>query len=146
MRIGELAAKAAVNIQTVRFYERKGLLPEPPRSLSGYRCYGENALETICFIRRSQDLGFSLREISQLLPLHRSIAKSACPHRQNRKPREMRAMAQVAHRRLEQVERKLSQLKIMRSQLLAFVSQLETAPLTKCLAPRPTNRSAEVGA
>src|SRR5271165_5420354 len=48
MTIGELAAKAAVNIQTVRFYERRGILPEPPRSGSGYRCYDKSDLETLC--------------------------------------------------------------------------------------------------
>jgi DNA-binding transcriptional MerR regulator len=47
MRIGELAAKAAVSVQTVRFYERKGILEGPPRSNSGYRCYGESDLEIL---------------------------------------------------------------------------------------------------
>ena len=95
MRIGELAAKAAVNIQTVRFYERKGLLKNPPRSISGYRCYGQADLEALCFIRRSQELGFSLHEISQLLPLHRSIARFPSPKKQG--PREMREMAIASH-------------------------------------------------
>jgi len=47
MRIGEFAAKAAVSVQTIRFYERKGILEGPPRSNSGYRCYGESDLETL---------------------------------------------------------------------------------------------------
>jgi len=133
MRIGQLAAKAGVNIQTVRFYERKGLLEAPPRAASGYRCYGESSLETLCFIRRSQELGFTLSEISQLLPLHRSIARLASS--KGRMPREMRAMAVVARSRLDQVEQKLSLLQAMRTQLLTFVNQLETVAPIKCLAP-----------
>jgi DNA-binding transcriptional MerR regulator len=134
MRIGELAAKAAVNIQTVRFYERKGILKNPPRSISGYRCYGQADLEALCFIRRSQELGFSLHEISQLLPLHRSIARFPSPNKQG--PREMREMAVVARQRLEQVDRKLRLLKTIRTQLVAFVTQLETTAPIKCLAPQ----------
>jgi DNA-binding transcriptional MerR regulator len=133
MTIGELAARAAVNTQTVRFYERKGILAPPPRSLSGYRCYGDNDLETLCFIRRSQDLGFTLHEISQLLPLHRSVAKLSSS--QGRMPYEMRAMAAVARRRLDQVEQKLRSLNTMRTQLLVFVTRLETTAPVKCLAP-----------
>jgi DNA-binding transcriptional MerR regulator len=133
MTIGELAAKAAVNIQTVRFYERKGILDEPSRSVAGYRCYVESDLEALCFIRRSQGLGFSLEEISQLLPLHRSVANSRCP--KGRRPREMRAMAVMARRRLAQVDQKLQLLKAMRTQLLEFATRLETASPTTCLAP-----------
>ncbi len=132
MRIGELAAKAAVNIQTVRFYERRKILKEPPRSRSGYRCYGESDVENLSFIRRSQELGFTLHEISQLLPLHRSIAKLSSP--KGGRPREMRAMAEVARSRLAQVEQKLRLLKTMRTQLRAFVTQLEMAVPAKCLA------------
>lgn len=132
MRIGELAAKAVVNIQTVRFYERKGLLEEPPRSISGYRCYRESDLETLCFVRRSQELGFSLQEIAQLLPLHRSIVRMSAP--KSRRPHEVRAMATVARCRLSQVEEKLRLLKSMRSQLREFITRLETAAPIKCLA------------
>ena len=140
MRIGELAAKAAVNTQTVRFYERKGILEAPPRSRSGYRCYGEGDLETLCFIRRSQELGFTLHEICQLLPLHRSVAELSSSARAGI-PREMRAMAAVARRRLDQVEQKLSLLKTMRAQLLALITQLETAAPIRCLAaPSPAAR------
>jgi MerR family transcriptional regulator, copper efflux regulator len=135
MRIGELAAKAAVNIQTVRFYERKGILEQPQRSNSGYRCYAESDLETLCFIRRSQLLGFTLHEISQLLPLHRAVANLSSSRRGGPRPREMRVMADVARCRLGQVEQKLLLLKKMRDQLRAFITQLETAAPVKCLAP-----------
>jgi MerR family mercuric resistance operon transcriptional regulator len=133
MRISELADKAAVNIQTVRFYERRGLLQEPPRSGSGYRCYASRDLETLRFIRRSQELGFTLNEISQLLPLHRSVA--SMPSSRNQGARQVQAMAVTARRRLEQVEQKLRMLKTMRAQLTTFITRLETLAPTKCLAP-----------
>lgn len=69
MRIGELAQRAGVNIQTVRYYERRGLLPEPQRRPSGYREYDPAALERLRFIRRAQELGFTLAEIGELLEL-----------------------------------------------------------------------------
>lgn len=69
MKIGELAQRAGVNIQTVRYYERRGLLPEPQRRPSGYREYGPDALDRLRFIKRAQELGFTLAEIGELLAL-----------------------------------------------------------------------------
>ncbi len=69
MTIGELAKRAGVNVQTVRYYERRGLLREPKRLPSGYRVYDDTALERLQFIRRSQELGFTLSEIGDLLTL-----------------------------------------------------------------------------
>ena len=67
MRIGELARSAGVNVQTVRYYERRGLLPEPRRRESGYREYTRDDLDRLRFIRRGQELGFTLSEIAELL-------------------------------------------------------------------------------
>lgn len=69
LRSGELADRAAVNVETLRFYERRGLLPEPPRRKSGYREYPPETVERIRFIKRAQELGFSLNEIKELLEL-----------------------------------------------------------------------------
>lgn len=69
LRTGELAKRAGVNVETLRFYERKGLLPVPPRRDSGYREYPEESVTRIRFIKRAQDLGFSLDEIYELLAL-----------------------------------------------------------------------------
>ena len=70
MRIGELARATGVNVETVRFYERKKLIEQPPRPAGGgYRSYGEEAARRIRFIRRAQSLGFSLKEIAELLSL-----------------------------------------------------------------------------
>ena len=64
LRIGRLAGLAGVSAHTVRFYERKGLLPETGRSEAGYRQYGEDAVRRLVFIRRAKALGFTLREIA----------------------------------------------------------------------------------
>lgn len=69
MTRGKLAQKTDVNFETLRYYERKGLIPEPPRSKSGYRLYPDNAIVRIRFIKRAQVLGFSLVEIAELLSL-----------------------------------------------------------------------------
>jgi MerR family mercuric resistance operon transcriptional regulator len=66
---GQLAKKAQVNVETIRYYERRGLLPEPPRRASGYRQYTQDSVARIQFIKRAQALGFSLEAISELLDL-----------------------------------------------------------------------------
>jgi MerR family mercuric resistance operon transcriptional regulator len=65
----QLATKGGVNVETIRYYERHGLLPKPPRTPSGYRKFSEEAVTRLCFIKRSQELGFSLNEIKELLAL-----------------------------------------------------------------------------
>src|SRR5260370_19574873 len=69
LTIGRLAKQAGVNVETVRFYERRGLLPKPPRTASGYRLFPPDAARRLRFIRRTQELGFSLTEIGELLSL-----------------------------------------------------------------------------
>ncbi|MFE3056288.1 MerR family transcriptional regulator [Nocardia sp. NPDC059239] len=69
MRSSEVAARAGVNVQTLRYYERRGLLAEPPRSAGGYRAYPADAVATVRFVKRAQDHGFSLGEVEVLLQL-----------------------------------------------------------------------------
>lgn len=69
LRIGEVAHAAGVNVQTVRYYERQGLLPVPHRAPSGYRLYGAQTVHTLRAIKRSQALGFTLRDIRQLMAI-----------------------------------------------------------------------------
>ena len=69
MTIGSLAAAALVNLETIRFYQRKGLMPEPERSQGSIRRYGESDLARVRFIKSAQRLGFSLEEIAELLKL-----------------------------------------------------------------------------
>lgn len=66
---GQLAKKANVNVETIRYYERRGLIPEPLRSESGYRRYSQDSIARIQFIKRAKELGFSLKEVSELLSL-----------------------------------------------------------------------------
>lgn len=69
MRTSEVAGRAGVNAQTLRYYERRGLLAEPPRSSSGYRDYSAAAVRVLRFVKRAQELGFTLAEIEELLHL-----------------------------------------------------------------------------
>jgi len=67
--VGKLAKEASVNIETLRFYERRGLMPEPVRRESGYRQYSQKDVARLQFIKRAKELGFSLKEIAELLSL-----------------------------------------------------------------------------
>lgn len=69
LTIGELAQRTDTTVETIRYYERRGLIAEPPRRASGYRQYPPDAQRRLRFIRRAQELGFSLREIGELLSL-----------------------------------------------------------------------------
>lgn len=67
LTIGQVAKEANVNIETIRYYERRGLISEPPRTESGYRKFPQEVVKDITFIKRTQDLGFTLEEIKNLL-------------------------------------------------------------------------------
>jgi MerR family transcriptional regulator, copper efflux regulator len=77
LTIGRVARRAGVGVETVRFYERMGLIEEPPRRFSGYREYNEQAVSRLGFIRRAKDLGFTLKEIKELLSLRLDPATPA---------------------------------------------------------------------
>jgi MerR family mercuric resistance operon transcriptional regulator len=109
LRIGTLARAAGVGVETVRFYERQGLLPEPPRAPSGYRQYPGDAVDRLKFIRRAQGLGFTLREISELLDL-RVDEVASCGH-----------VEAQAREKLEQVAGKIEELRRMEMALQRLV-------------------------
>ena len=77
MKIGELAEKAGVSVQTVRFYERSGVLPAPARTRSGYREYGVHDVHRLRFVRRAKELGFTLAEARELMDLRVDPARTA---------------------------------------------------------------------
>ena len=77
MKIGDLARQAGVSVQAVRYYERRGLLAEPRRRASGYREYGPGTLDRLRFIKRAQELGFTLTEVGELLALRLDPRTSA---------------------------------------------------------------------
>lgn len=108
LTIGRLAKQAGVNLETVRYYERRGLLPKPPRSASGYRLFPVEAARRLRFIRRAQQLGFSLGEIRELLSLRMSATARSTDVRK-------RAEAKIAHinakiRSLDSMKRTLRKL------------------------------------
>jgi Hg(II)-responsive transcriptional regulator len=106
MTIGQVARQAGVGVETVRFYEREGLLEEPPRRASGYRQYSEQVIKRIRFIKRAQQLGFSLKEIAELLML-RVDAHTSCEE-----------VKQHTEAKIAQIEQKLLELQSMRQALL----------------------------
>lgn len=103
MRIGEIAAQAGVNVQTIRFYERRGLLKKPCRLSSGYRDYPAEVVKLVRFIKRTQKQGFTLEEIEQLL---RRLAM-----RSSLTAAEVRAGFEAKIRRLDQQIRELEKLR-----------------------------------
>ena len=77
MKIGQVAERGGVNLQTIRYYEREGLLPAPPRLASGYRVFTEDTVRRVRFIKRAQELGFTLAEIRDLLTLRVNESRSS---------------------------------------------------------------------
>ncbi|MBI5490647.1 MAG: MerR family transcriptional regulator [Deltaproteobacteria bacterium] len=110
LRIGQVAARAGVNIQTLRYYERRGLLRMPQRRPSGYREYPPDTVRLIRFIKRAQQFGFTLKEIDELLRL-RNDERSSCS--------EIRSSAQA---KIEDVERRLRQLRAIKRALGVLVA------------------------
>jgi MerR family transcriptional regulator, copper efflux regulator len=144
MRIGELAARAEVNIQTLRFYEREGLLRPPPRTASGYRSHMDSDLERVRFIRLCQGLGFTLREIQHLLILHKSVAQYRGAVKMM--PSAVREIVTMANERLELIDEKLTALSSMRAELTALVAALTgdspgTCPVSAGSTKKTSNRA-----
>jgi MerR family transcriptional regulator, copper efflux regulator len=106
LSIGQVAHQAGVGVETIRFYEREGLLEEPPRRASGYRQYSEQVVTRLRFIKRAKLLGFSLKEISELLLL-RVDSSTSCEE-----------VKQRTEAKIAEVERKLVELQRMRQALL----------------------------
>jgi DNA-binding transcriptional MerR regulator len=120
MRIGELARKARVNIQTIRFYERQRLLRAPQRTASGYRVYERADLDAVQFIKWSQRLGFTLKEVRQLLQLHAAVA-SLPSGRLGRRSDELCSILQMAEEKRANIEEKIKSLKTMGKELASAI-------------------------
>lgn len=134
MRTGELARRAGVNIETLRFYERQKLLQEPSRTAGGYRDYSEHDLETVCFIRQCQHLGFTLREIGQLEQLHRAFPGSAVTGKP--KTAEVAKFLRMSEERLRTIDQKIKALQTMRAELSRLARELGKTKGLVCPAPR----------
>lgn len=109
LTIGAVAKRVGVAIDTIRFYEREGLLPEPARRASGYRSYGEGAIAQLRFIRRAKHLGFTLEEIRELLALSTDRKLG------------VKAVKQRAQQRLAAIEQRIVELQRVRDGLAQLV-------------------------
>jgi len=108
--IGAVAKRAGVPIDTIRYYEREGLLPEPRRRASGYRSYDESAVAQLRFIRRAKDLGFTLEEIRGLLTLSHD------------RRRGVKAVKKRAEERLAAIDARIAELQRVRDGLAELVA------------------------
>ncbi len=121
LKVGEVAKRAAVNLQTIHFYEREGLLPKPPRTASNYRMYSEDAVRRVRFIKRAQELGFALRDIKELLSL-RATPGSRCAD-----------IRQRATAKLRDIDEKIGTLQAMHKALTKLIGQCAgRRPITAC--------------
>ena len=134
LKIGEVAKETGIGIETIRFYERKGLLDEPDRKPSGYRQYDESVVARLRFIRRSKELGFTLSEINELLGLWFDT-ETKCS--------DVRTKAQT---KIEEIEEKVKTLKGMKRSLKKLIDQchergsLDGCPLLDGLGDRKRKR------
>jgi MerR family mercuric resistance operon transcriptional regulator len=130
MKIGALANKAGVHVETIRYYQSIGLMPKPERQGGGARRYGEGAIERLRFIRRAQGLGFSLEEVKQLLSLSE---RDDCGE-----------LRRHAEERLVSIRDKLSELRRIETVLVDLVSSCgtrrepERCPIVECLSSEKT--------
>ena len=131
---GALAAQSQVNLQTIRFYEREGLLPPAPRTASGYRAFPPTAVARVRFIRRAQELGFALTEIRELLSLR--VDKS----------RDREDVRAIAAGKLAEIDGKIQSLQTIR-QALAHLADCCTGhgpadecPILVALNPNPDSQ------
>jgi MerR family mercuric resistance operon transcriptional regulator len=121
MTVGALAKQAGVKIDTIRYYERRGLLPKPPRTNSGYRTFTPASVDRLRFIKQAQALGFTLIEVNQLLALRLSPDMTCTDVRK-------RAQSKVAD-----IEQKIQSLQAMKQALQHLVSACAAdGPARKC--------------
>ncbi len=123
LTIGQVAKAAGVGVETVRFYERQGLFDPPPRRPSGYRQFPEEVIHRLRFIKRAKELGFSLREIRELLDL-RLDPDATCADIKGR-----------VHGKIDAIDEKLKTLQRMKrslSKLLAACDGKVTLPADEC--------------
>ena len=122
LRSSTVAARAGVNVQTLRFYERRGLLQRPDRSPGGHRLYTEDDVAVVRAIKAAQRLGFTLEEVERLLRAGAHVHNDA-------------TLQEHASRKLAEVESRISDLRVVAAALAATIAA-ECANLENCAAPR----------
>lgn len=130
LTIGELGKATGTKVETIRYYERIGLLPNPPRTGGNYRAYGEPELGRLSFIRRARDLGFPLDQVRALLSLS------------DDRGRDCATVDALARDHLTEVERKITDLTALRQELSALITSCKGGTVADCriietLAPAP---------
>ncbi len=131
--IGDLAKATATKVETIRYYERIGLLPAPARTSGNYRSYNPKHLGRLSFLRRARDLGFSLEQVRALLGLS------------DQRRRSCEAVDRIAREHLAEVDRKIADLKALRRELYSVISQcghgtVEDCRIIEALSPRLSDR------
>ena len=121
LTIGKVADRGGVNVQTIRYYERRGLLPKPARTASGYRKYSDEAIRRLRFIRQAQALGFSLAEIEELLSLRMQPGTTCADIRQR------------ARQKIAAVNNKIEDLRRIKDALTKLAAACRgTGPTSEC--------------
>lgn len=135
MRIGDLATTSGLSTKTIRYYEQAGLLPAPPRTTSGYRDYGPDAVNRLAFIRDAQGAGLTLAEIRSVLAL-RDRGEAPCGH-----------VTELIDQHLTEINRRLTELRKTRTALRDLAQRAtETDPASCsegdiCSIIRPSSRN-----
>lgn len=135
MTIGQLARATGTKAETIRYYERIGLLPSPARTASNYRSYGASELARLSFIRRARALGFSIGQVRALLDLA------------DRRDRSCDAVDALAKEHLGTIDAKIADLSALRGELADLIAQCRTGTIAECRiidALGPGSAAAEV--
>ena len=120
MRIGELAQATGTKAETIRYYEREGILPYADRTDSNYRDYSKDHLATLTFVRRARELGFSMAQVRELLALS------------DRDDKPCQDVDRLARSQIDEVQRKIDDLTAMRDELSRMLAACDTDEIGQC--------------
>ena len=120
LSIGDLGRRTETKVQTIRYYESIGILPEPRRTGSGYRIYDEGHVRRLAFVRRARELGFPLEAIRDLLGIADDLGRPCVE------------VDRIARGHLADVERKLARLRALRSELKSIIQQCHGGAVADC--------------
>ncbi|MGH9121701.1 MAG: MerR family transcriptional regulator [Acidimicrobiales bacterium] len=134
MRIGELAKCCGASVQTLRFYEREGILRQPPRTDAGYRAYTATDVEHVRFVRDCQSLGFSLADIRQLSSMH-GLGPAERRGATGTPPARARFL-QLSRERMAHLDAKIEELQALRRQIAGLVGAAERMDGEGCPAAK----------
>lgn len=120
MQIGELAHHTGVNIETIRYYERAGVLPKPSRLGNGRRIYGDLDVRRLGFIRHARDLGFNLQAVQTLLALQETPQASCAD------------ASRIAQAQLDEVDQRIARLRSLQLELSKMVTECQKGVVAEC--------------